>query len=160
MTTSWLYRIRVTFDLAASAIAVLFAIGVAGLSAYWLVFTAGSPVVSLGGDYAVNPKVQPGGELLVARNYCVTKPPVCTVGRRITNAKEQYLPSIETPTELGCFKDKITAVEIPGTTESGFHVYRATVRCNVNPAITTTVKMPDIKFEVVYDLPRKPAAKR
>lgn len=157
MTTSWLHRTRITIDLAASAIAVVFGLSVAGLSLYWLVLTADSPVVSLGGDYAVNPKVPPGGELLVARNYCVTKPPVCTVGQRITNAKEQFLPSIEMPTELGCVKDKVTSIEIPGTTESGVHVYRATIRCVVNPAITTTIKLPDIKFEVVYDMPKRPA---
>lgn len=153
----WIYQVRVAFDLAAAAIAVMFGIGVACLSAYWLVFNADSPVVSLGGDYAVNPKVPPGGELLVARNYCVTKPPVCTVGQRITNAKEQFLPSIEMPTELGCVKDKVTSIEIPGTTESGPHVYRSVMRCVVNPAITTTIKLPDIKFEVVYDMPKRPA---
>lgn len=152
----WLYRIRIGLDLAASAIAVGFAIGVAILSTYWLVLTAESPVRSIGGDYAVNPKVPPGGELLVSQNYCVDKPPVCTVGRRITNAKEQFLPSIEVPPQIGCFRNKITSIEIPGTTESGWHIYRSSVRCTVNPAITTTVQLPDIKFEVVYDLPKKP----
>lgn len=153
-----LYRLRVAFDLAASIIAVAIGLFVFGAAAWWLVLTAEPPIRSLEGDHALTPKVEPGGELLVARNYCIDKPPVCVVGRRIVNAKEQMLPSVDAPVKLGCFHDQVHSVEIPGFTEYGQHIYRETIRCTVNPAVTRVIALPDIYFEVGDMVPaaRKP----
>ena len=124
-----------------------------------VVVAAAPPIRSVGGDHAVSHDVQPGGELLVSRSFCVDKAPVCVVNRSIVNAKVQSLATVEAPTELGCFHDRVYSVEIPGFTEGGPHVYKETMRCIINPAVTKVVVMPDIPFNVVLDLPKR-AAKR
>jgi hypothetical protein len=136
-------------------VAVAFALLVSGLSLWWLVLSSSPPIRSTGTDHAVTRDVQPGGELLVARSFCVDKPPVCTVSRSIVNAKVQSLAAVDGPTELGCFQDKVYSVEIPGFTEGGPHVYRETMRCIINPAVTKVVVMPDIPFNVVLRLSTK-----
>lgn len=152
---TFLGRTRTVFDLLASMIAVFIGLTVFSLAVWWLVLDAAPPIRSLEGDHAVTPKVAPGGELLVSRNFCVDKVPICTVGRTINNSKAQSLPQVDAPTKLGCFRDQVHSVEIPGTTESGRHTYRETIRCAVNPAVTAVIQMPDIHFDVVYELPRR-----
>lgn len=123
---------------------------------YWSFVDVVPPVRVTGGDHAINPQVERGSALFIARNFCVERPPLhigslttCTVHRRIVDTIVLNYPVVPGPRDEGCSENRVYGTEIPTLIPNGRYRFEETLFCEINPLTDREVKFPAIEFEIV-----------
>lgn len=134
-----------------------------GLYYYWAFLDVHPPVRITGEDRAVNPEVERGGALFIARNFCIERPPLhigslpnCAVHRRIVDTIVLNYPVTSGARDVGCAENRVYGTELPSLIPNGRYRFEETWVCEINPLTNREVRFPSVEFEIIDGADRPP----